>query len=149
MIRRLGLCITAAAAVLLSAPASAASDTDANNPTCPKQLNWSTYRQMRFTLEPIEGVRVLKAEGMIDEGVPYRLQEALKANAPIDEIWIALPAAMHAQAMRRARLSARRRCQRGFRNAGRAFPRAISCSWAARSAMWTPEAISLSICSRT
>lgn len=97
MSRRLGLWMTAAATVLLPAPAAAAGEVDASNPTCPKQLNWSTYRQMRFTLEPIDGVRVLKAEGIIDEGVPDRLQDALKANAPIDEIWIRSPGG-HARA---------------------------------------------------
>jgi hypothetical protein len=81
--------ILAAAAVLLSAPAAA--EIDVNNPTCPKQLNWSTYRQMRFTLETVDGVRVLKAEGTIDEGVPDRLRDALQANDPVDEIWIRSP----------------------------------------------------------
>jgi hypothetical protein len=81
----------AAASVVLSAPAAAAAEMDDNNPTCPKQLNWSTYRQMRFTLETIDGARILKAEGTIDDGVPERLSEALKANEPIDEIWIRSP----------------------------------------------------------
>ena len=89
--RRARISFAAAAAVLLSAPASAAPEMDLNNPTCPKQLNWSTYRQMRFTLETVNGLRVLKAEGVIDEGVPERLQEALQANVPIDEIWIRSP----------------------------------------------------------
>lgn len=81
----------ATAALLLSAPAAAAAEMDVNNPTCPKQLNWSTYRQMKFTLETIDGARILKAEGTIDDGVPERLSEALKANEPIDEIWIRSP----------------------------------------------------------
>lgn len=85
--RLLGLTATA---VLLSAPA-AATEIDVNNPTCPKQLNWSTYRQMRFTIETVDGARVLKAEGMIDEGVPDRLREALQANDPVHEIWIRSP----------------------------------------------------------
>jgi hypothetical protein len=90
--RRSGLILAAAAAVLAPAPAAAAStDADANNPTCPKQLNWSTYRQMRFTIETVNGARVLKAEGMIDDAVPDRLREALTANAPIDEIWLRSP----------------------------------------------------------
>ena len=83
--------LAAAAAVVLSAPASAAQELDVNNPTCPKQLNWSTYRQMRMTLETVDGARILKVEGVIDEGVPERLQEALQANAPIDEIWLRSP----------------------------------------------------------
>lgn len=89
--RRGSLVITAAAAVAIPAPATAAPDLDLNNPTCPKQLNWSTYRQMRFTLETIDGGRVLKAEGVVDDGAPDRLREALQANAPVDEIWIRSP----------------------------------------------------------
>lgn len=85
--RRAAVIAAASASLLASGPAAAASEMDASNPTCPKQLNWSTYRQMRFTLETIEGVRVLKAEGMIDEAVPERLREALKANDPVEEIW--------------------------------------------------------------
>ncbi|MFP5328918.1 MAG: hypothetical protein ACLGHC_02105 [Alphaproteobacteria bacterium] len=88
---RLGLAFAAALGVLASAPATAAPEIDADNPTCPKQLNWSTYRQMRFTLETLDGARILKAEGVIDDGVPNRLQEALKANDPVDEIWLRSP----------------------------------------------------------
>lgn len=95
MRRRLAL--LTACALLLSAPAAGAGEVDVNNPTCPKQLNWSTYRQMRFTLETIDGARVLKAEGTIDEGVPDRLREALKANDPVDEIWVRSPGG-HARA---------------------------------------------------
>lgn len=89
--KRRRIVLAAAAAVLMTSPAAAAPEGDSDNPTCPKSLNWSTYRQMRFTLEPIEGLRILKAEGLIDEGVPDRLREALQANAPIDEIWIRSP----------------------------------------------------------
>ncbi|MFL6858320.1 MAG: hypothetical protein ACJ8DZ_09655 [Allosphingosinicella sp.] len=66
---------------------------DPDNPTCPKALNWSTYRQMRFTLEEVGGHRILKAEGLIDEGAPDRLQAALAQYDPtkIDEIWVRSP----------------------------------------------------------
>ena len=87
---RRGFLFAAALATLIFAPASAA-EMDAANPTCPKQLNWSTYRQMKFTLETIDGVRVLKAEGVVDEGVPERLAEALQLNDPVHEIWIRSP----------------------------------------------------------
>ncbi|QNM83637.1 hypothetical protein H8M03_04745 [Sphingomonas sabuli] len=81
-----------AIALALLVPASAiAADPDATNPTCPKQLNWSTYRQMQFSVDTSSGQRVLKAEGQLDEDVPERLKEALAANAPIDEIWIRSP----------------------------------------------------------
>ena len=59
---------------------AAAEPMDPDNPTCPKHLNWSTYPEMKFTLETINGVRVLKAEGQIDEDVAARLQDALKAK---------------------------------------------------------------------
>ena len=88
--RRPSFSLACAAVILLSAPVTAA-DVDLVNPTCPKQLNWSTYRQMRFSLDTESGARVLKAEGMLDEGVPDRLQEALKEHSPIDEIWIRSP----------------------------------------------------------
>ena len=77
------------AGLLLSAAAGAA--VDPANPTCPKDLNWSTYRQMRFTLDTSNGQRVLRAEGLIDEDVPLRLQDALKTNGQIDEIWLRSP----------------------------------------------------------
>ena len=64
---------------------------DTANPSCPEHLNWSTYPEMKFTLDTSSGHRVLKAEGQIDEDVAARLSDALKANAPIDEIWIRSP----------------------------------------------------------
>ena len=82
--------LAAAAALLVPSPATAV-EVDPVNPSCPKQLNWSTYRQMRFTLEDVGGVRVLKAEGVVDEGVPERLRDALQANSPVGEIWIRSP----------------------------------------------------------
>jgi len=88
------LALATAAVVLLASPLAAAGEMDPDNPTCPKHLDWSTYRQMRLTLESIDGHRILKAEGQIDEGVPERLQDALKADAPIDEIWIRSPGGM-------------------------------------------------------
>ena len=87
--------IAAAASLLFGSMAAA--QADANNPTCPSSLNWSTYRQMRFTFESANGQRVLRAEGAIDEDVPARLQAALTDNAPIDEIWIRSPGG-HARA---------------------------------------------------
>src|SRR3954454_24411287 len=70
---------------------AAAEPMDPDNPTCPRHLNWSTYPEMKFTLETINGVRVLKAEGQIDEDVAARLQDALKANDPVQEIWLRSP----------------------------------------------------------
>ena len=70
---------------------------DPYNPTCPMALNWSTYARMKFTAETIDGIKVLKAEGQIDEDMPLRLKEAMDAHAPIDEIWIRSPGG-HARA---------------------------------------------------
>jgi hypothetical protein len=82
----------AVAALCLMACAVAASEpADPANPTCPKHLNWSTYSEMHFTLDSANGHRVLRAEGAIDEDVAARLQDALKANGPIDEIWLRSP----------------------------------------------------------
>ncbi len=82
---------TALGACLLLLNVAAAEPIDSDNPTCPKFLNWSTYPAMKFTLETINGVRVLKAEGQIDEDVAPRLQDALKANDPVQEIWLRSP----------------------------------------------------------
>ena len=90
-----GLSRACAAAVLLSSVADA--QPDADNPTCPDSLNWSTYRQMRFTFEEANGLRVLRAEGSLDEDVPARLQAALAEHPQIDEIWIRSPGG-HARA---------------------------------------------------
>ena len=64
---------------------------DPNNPSCPKALDWSTYRQMRFTLFETEARRILKAEGVIDADAAVRLKDALKQYNPIDEIWLRSP----------------------------------------------------------
>ena len=81
----------AVGACLLLLNVAAAEPVDPDNPTCPKFMNWSTYPTMKFTLETIGGVRVLKAEGQIDQDVALRLQDALKANDPVQEIWIRSP----------------------------------------------------------
>jgi len=70
---------------------AATSAPDALNPSCPKHLNWSTYPIMRFTLDTSSGHRILRAEGAIDEDLAARLADALKTNAPIDEIWLRSP----------------------------------------------------------
>ncbi len=76
---------------------AAAPPPDPVNPTCPKQLNWSTYREMRFTLDTSGGARVLRAEGLIDEDVPAKLADALKTHDPVEEIWLRSPGG-HARA---------------------------------------------------
>jgi len=81
---------TVLGACLLLLNVAAAQPGDPDNPSCPKFLNWSTYPEMKFTVENINGVKVLKAEGQIDEDAPARLQEALKTNDP-QEIWLRSP----------------------------------------------------------
>jgi len=88
--RRRQLGLTLAACLVVSTAATAA-DMDPINPSCPKQLNWSTYPRMKFTLDASSGQRILKAEGAIDEDMPLRLDEALKTNQPVDEIWLRSP----------------------------------------------------------
>jgi hypothetical protein len=82
---------TVLGASLLLLNVAAAEPMDPDNPTCPKYLNWSTYPEMKFSLETINGIRVLKAEGQIDQDVAVRLQDALKANDPVQEIWLRSP----------------------------------------------------------
>lgn len=82
--RALGAC-------LLLVNVAATAPVDPLNPSCPKHLNWSTYPQMKFTLDTSSGQRILKAEGQIDEDVPAKLKDALSSNGQIDEIWLRSP----------------------------------------------------------
>jgi hypothetical protein len=72
-------------------PASAAAQTDRENPTCPESPNWSTLTRMRFTLEQLDGRSILLAEGRIDADARARLDAALAEHASIDEVWIRSP----------------------------------------------------------
>lgn len=63
---------------------------DPVNPTCPPNPNWSSYPQMRFTVQTVNGHRVLLAEGQIDSGLIPRLQAALR-DETIEEIWLRSP----------------------------------------------------------
>jgi hypothetical protein len=79
------------AAAIAGADAEAAMATtppDPNNPTCPRTLDWSTYRQMRFTVDQIGGRRILKAEGRIDDDAAVRLRSTLEESEHFDEIWL-------------------------------------------------------------
>jgi hypothetical protein len=82
---------TVLGAGLLLINLAASEPVDPANPTCPKSLNWSTYPEMKFSLDNSSGHRILRAEGQIDVDVALRLQDALKENAPIDEIWLRSP----------------------------------------------------------
>ena len=64
---------------------------DPDNPTCPANPNWSSYREMRFTVQERPGRRpVLLAEGMVDENLIPRLQAAIQSFQG-DEIWLRSP----------------------------------------------------------
>lgn len=75
---------------ILSGTAAQAQARDANNPTCPASPNWSTYREMRFTVQVANGRRVLLAEGFIDDNLIPRLQAALRDDT-FEEIWLRSP----------------------------------------------------------
>lgn len=84
--------IAALVAASLCAGSAAAQALDPNNPTCPAQPNWSDYPSMRFTVETVNGVKVLKGEGRIDAATPTRLQSALDEDGEtLDEIWLRSP----------------------------------------------------------
>ena len=77
-------------AALASAQAADA-QMDRDNPTCPANPNWSTYREMRLTPQTVDGRRVLLAEGMIDDNLVPRLQAALNEHQDVGEIWLRSP----------------------------------------------------------
>ena len=84
------LASVSAAVALLGAEAGAQAQMDPDNPTCPANPNWSTYREMRFTVQQVNGHTVLLAEGVIDDNLIPRLQQALQ-NQQIEEIWLRSP----------------------------------------------------------
>ena len=64
---------------------------DPDNPTCPANPNWSSYREMRFTVQQRPGRRpVLLAEGMVDDNLIPRLRAAIR-DFQGDEIWLRSP----------------------------------------------------------
>jgi len=82
-----------ALAILALGSAQAASAQGArsrDNPTCPASPNWSTYPQMRFTVQQVNGHSVLLAEGAIDDNLIPRLTEALRTFQG-DEVWLRSP----------------------------------------------------------
>lgn len=83
--------IAAALAASLTWGQAAAQPRDPVNPTCPVNPDWSNIPSMTFTYEVVNGVRVLKAEGRIDEQTPARLEAALTEYPDLDEIWLRSP----------------------------------------------------------
>ena len=80
----------AAAALLGAEVASAQTQMDPDNPTCPRTPNWSNNREMRFTVQEVDGHQILLAEGAIDDNLIPRLQQALQ-DERIEEIWLRSP----------------------------------------------------------
>ena len=69
---------------------------DPRNRSCPLNPNWSSYPEMQFTYEEVNGQLILLAEGRITENTPQRLRAALDEREPV-EIWIRSPGG-HARA---------------------------------------------------
>lgn len=77
--------------IVLGTGTASAQPRDPDNPSCPRNLNVSTYREMRFTvLERAGQAPVLLAEGVLDEQVIPRLEAAL-AGFEGREIWLRSP----------------------------------------------------------
>jgi hypothetical protein len=87
---RLIVSASAAFALLGAEAAVAQARMDPDNPTCPASPNWSNYREMRFTVQEVNGRQVLLAEGVIDDNLIPRLQAAIQ-NFQGDEIWLRSP----------------------------------------------------------
>lgn len=81
--------IAALAALVSAAPAAAGSDPV--NPTCPEAPGWAAFPVMRFTLDTSSGSRILRAEGLIDDGAATRLAAALATHSPVEEIRLSSP----------------------------------------------------------
>lgn len=88
--RRTFAAAAAIAGLTLGQAAAAQAAMDPNNPTCPASPNWSSYREMRFTVQEVNGKQVLLAEGMIDDNLIPRLQQAI-AGFQGDEVWLRSP----------------------------------------------------------
>ena len=77
------------AGLMLTAAANPA--VDPKNPTCPLQPDWSANRTMQLTVKNQGGMKVLLAEGAIDNGLMPRLYKVLNDNPDIGEIWFRSP----------------------------------------------------------
>ena len=89
-LRRLFASTGAILALVTGQAALAQSQMDPANPTCPLNPNWSTYPEMQFRTEEINGERILLAEGRIDDNLVPRLRQALQEHDPA-EIWLRSP----------------------------------------------------------
>ncbi len=76
---------------LMASSAAAAPGMDPDNPTCPADPSWSTYKTMVLTPFQRSGETILLAEGRVDAGLPDRLTKMLADNPTISEIWLRSP----------------------------------------------------------
>jgi hypothetical protein len=95
----------ALAALLASAAAPAAAQDgahDARNPTCPPlaSMQFADLNKMLFRLDTSSGKRVLIADGKINPFASTLLEQAIKANLPLDELWIRSPGGYAEEGMR-------------------------------------------------
>lgn len=83
--------VSLSAGLAVEAQRAARAQMDPDNPTCPLHPNWSTNRQMTFTVMERPGQRpVLLAEGVVDDNLIPRLTAALNSFQG-DEIWLRSP----------------------------------------------------------
>ena len=75
---------------LLSADIASAQSAAGIDVTCPTNPNWSTFPQMQFSSQEVNGRRVLLAEGQIDDDLIPRLQAALNEFRG-NEVWLRSP----------------------------------------------------------
>jgi len=80
---------TGLVALLMSGQALA-QGRDHNNPTCPpiSEVFGAFDGAMDIQFDAASGGRVLKVQGAVAKGVAEQLEKAIKANQPIDEIWL-------------------------------------------------------------
>ncbi len=64
---------------------------DPNNPTCPADPNWTGNSQMKLSIMDQGGAKILLAEGVVDNGLPQRLEKMLADNPDVSEIWLRSP----------------------------------------------------------
>jgi hypothetical protein len=69
----------------------AASPRDPVNPTCPRELGWSTNPKMEFRVFTVNGVKVIAGEGRVDSGVVDRLKAVLAKHPDVYELWLNSP----------------------------------------------------------
>ncbi len=102
-----GLALAFATTVATGVPARAQDGPrDLNNPTCPPMATMRTglANTLQYRLEPHDGRRILIADGGIGLFTAQTLEAALKANAPVDELWLNSPGGIAAEGVAAGKL---------------------------------------------